>query len=294
MNSGFWILNSEFVCHLVLGHCHYDYDNRVGHLQPILNTAMQTKRLPPPQVDILGIKIDAVTMDKALSRVEEMLNDGKKHYIVTPNPEFVITAQKDKEFMKILNGADLAIPDGIGIVWASKILNRSAPSPKNRPNICTERVTGTDLMIQLCQKAALKGWSIYFLGGKDNIAQKTAENLQKQLPALRVAGFSSKDPNLPVISYELPTADILFVAYGHPRQEKWIAQNLEKLPVKVAMGVGGAFDFIAGRQKRAPRTFQKLSLEWLWRLTTQPWRWKRQLALVKFVYLVVRKKLTKS
>ncbi|MBU0708710.1 WecB/TagA/CpsF family glycosyltransferase [Patescibacteria group bacterium] len=273
----------------------------------------------PQRVEILGVKFDDVTMNNALDFVKQMINDTQKHYIVTPNPEFVIKAQKDNSFLTILNNADLAIPDGIGILAAAKYLSKnfsSIPRPiriflspiygllyvgfstafkqKNLDTLA-ERVTGTDLMINLCKLASQKGWSVYLLGGENGAVQQTRRVLTESFPNLHISGSSEQDPYLTTDKYQIPPSDLLFVAYGAPTQEKWITKHLNNLPVKVAMGVGGAFDFITGKQKRAPLFIQKLGLEWFWRLITQPkyrtggtkkWRWKRQLAIIKFVYLV--------
>jgi len=244
------------------------------------------------KIDILGVRIDDVAMNEAIARVEVMLADDKKHQIVTPNPEFAMLAQKDEAFRQILNEADLAIPDGIGILAAAKYLAMGATSVPILRELqkiaqgfwvgfsllfkgiggARERVTGTDLMLKLCERAAQKGWRVFLLGGDVDVAQAAAKCLLAQFPSLRIAGTSSADPSS---DFRLPTSDFLFVAYGAPKQEKWIAKNLTKIPVKVAMGVGGAFDFITGKQKRAPTFVQKLGLEWLWRLSRQPRRLPR-------------------
>lgn len=230
-------------------------------------------------MNILGIQVDVVSMDEAVERVEEFLQDEKKRQIVTPNPEQIVLAQKDKEFASILNRADLAIADGIGVVWASRFLSDSLP----------EKVTGTDLMLKLCEQACQKGWSVFLLGGEEGVAKQAAIELQKIFPGIKVAGASSADP---FSNLQPPTSNLLFVAYGAPTQEKWIAQNLSNLPVKVAMGVGGGIDFITGVQKRAPRVVRKLGMEWLWRLLVNPVRFKRIFnAVVVFPLLVARHKL---
>lgn len=248
------------------------------------------------QVDILGIKINSVTMEEALQRVAEMIGDGGKHQVVTPNPEHVVMAQEDQEFRDVLNAADLAIPDGVGLVWASKlrkIFNFRASIFSERHSgqnkVLKERVTGTDLMVNLCRQAAEEGWKVFFLGAEQGVAQEVAVRLREKFPGLQVSGVSSADPNLPIMDYRLriTDSDLLFVAYGAPTQEKWIAKNLHQLPVKVAIGIGGAFDFVVSKQKRAPRILCWLGLEWLWRLVTQPWRWRRQTRLFCFVRLVI-------
>lgn len=255
-------------------------------------------------VDILGVRVDKVTLDQAVGTVEGWLDEGHgKHYIVTPNVEFIMAAQKDGEFKKVLNQADLGLPDGFGLKLASDI---------------KDIVAGVDLMEELVQLAAEKGFSVGFLGGKDGVAKKTAEVLGKKYPGLRVVlaedgpevdqtgsarGPASSQPHstssLVTTSLRavngaprslsplaIPSLDLLFVAFGAVKQEKWIAKNLIKLPVKVAMGVGGSFDEISGRVPKVPRWVHALGLKWLVRLIIEPWRIKRQLALIKFVFLV--------
>ena len=210
---------------------------------------------------VLGIKVDRVTLPQALKIVDLWLASGRsKHYITTPNPEMIVAAQKDPDFKRILNAADLAIPDGAGLRLADGRLRRLA---------------GADLMLALIKK----GHKTLLCGSKPGVAQKAAKKLG-------VMGISQ--PNLSKINKIKP--DLLFVALGHGKQEKWIAKNLPKLKVKVAMGVGGSLDYIAKPWLRAPLLIQTLGLEWLWRLILQPWRLKRQLSLLEFVYLVITNK----
>ncbi len=216
---------------------------------------------------ILGVKIDDVNMSEALEIVHGWLQKSKKKYIVTPNPEFLITAQKDLEFRKILNDADLSIPDGMGLKLSGKIKNT---------------VTGVDLMEKLVERSADWGVTVGLLGGSDGVANKTAECLQKKYPDLKISFVSSHNT-----LYMIHNTDLLFVAFGHPKQEKWIVQNLPKLNVKVAMGVGGAFDYISGKVPRAPKWIRDLGFEWLFRLAVQPWRIKRQISLVKYLWLIM-------
>jgi len=223
--------------------------------------------------------VDNIGMDEVLQKVEDFLEDGQQHYIVTPNPEFIVRAQKDTEFREILNQADLAVPDGAGLIFASRILGRPLK----------ERVAGVDLMERICQKASQKKWRIFLLGGEQGAAEKTAENLKARYSGLLIE-VKTKCPKGQTF-FRRPT--ILFIALGAPKQEKWIAQNLNKMPlVKLAVGVGGAFDFISGRVKRAPVFLQKAGLEWLWRFCCQPWRADRIMnATVKFPWLIVKSKL---
>ncbi len=219
-------------------------------------------------IDVLGVKISKVNYESATKMVEGFLADGKKHYIVTPNPEFIVLAQTDLEFRQILNQADLALPDGVGLRAGT-------------------RVTGTDLMIKLCGLAAKKGYSVFLLGGRNGVAEEAAKRLKKRFAKLNIVGTSEADP----ASVPSSSVDLLFVAYGAPKQEKWIAKHLPQIPVKVAMGVGGAFDFIAGKKKRAPKIFRRLGLEWFWRLIQEPRRLPRILkATIKFPLLVLKQK----
>lgn len=217
------------------------------------------------KTDVLGVKIDDVNMDGALGIVEKWIWNPGRHYVVTPNPEFVVAAQKDPIFRKILNDADLAIPDGMGLKLSGKIKNT---------------FSGTDFMEKLVNLAAEKGFTAGFLGGREGIAEKCAECLLRKYPKLKIS-FASGD-----IQAKIPPSDILFVALGHIKQEKWIANNLDKISVHVAMGVGGAFDYLGGFVPRAPIWMRNLGLEWLFRLIIQPWRIKRQLALLKYLWLL--------
>ena len=233
--------------------------------------------------------MDNITYGEALERAKELIEKEGKHYIVTPNPEIVVQAQKDPEFKKILNSADLSIPDGIGLVLLSKVGSEKL----------SERVTGVDFLDGLSALAENFGFSIYLLGGKQGVAEEAAEELRKRYPKLKIAGTSVGNPD-PKFDKETrkpltdKKIDILAVAYGSPKQEKWIARNLRYLNVKLAIGVGGAFDFISGNKRRAPVWMQTVGLEWVFRLLNEPRRAKRQLALPYFVYLVIREKLKKS
>jgi len=243
------------------------------------------------KVNILGVQIDNLKKSEVLKAVEKFLTDSQQHYIVTPNPEMVVAAQKDKEFLKILNKADLAIPDGVGLIFASRYLKQPLP----------ERITGIDLMSDICHLAEQKNCSVYLLAAAEGLAKpkETAAILSKYYPKLKVSGGTIKINNCRSLVANCRLIDninntkpnILFIAFGAGYQEKFIAENLKKMPsVKIAMGVGGAFDFIAGKVKRAPAWLQKIGLEWLWRLFMQPWRWKRILtATIKFSWKVLTK-----
>lgn len=271
------------------------------------------------KVKVLDVQFDACTMQEATRRVEELLTApgaNRPHgvQIVTPNPEMLLAAQRNQSLRDVLNKAWLSIPDGIGILWAATFAHYSARTKSSivrwikglwllikiaiRPASCTkifpERVTGVDLMQHIAVLAARHKKSIFLLGAGTGIAEKAALHLKKNSPSLHIVGTFAGSPHeddFAVIHSRIAEAqpDILFVAYGSPAQELWIAQNLATLKgVKVAMGVGGAFDFIAGVRKRAPGWMRKIGLEWLWRLIQEPSRWKRIWnATVKFPMTVI-------
>lgn len=233
------------------------------------------------KVNVLGIGIDDVSENESIDIVKSWLKGVRKHYIVTPNPEFVVKAQNDPVFKKVLNAADLAVPDGVGLNWFGGVKNR---------------VPGVDLMEDLVKLGADLGFSVGFLGGSDGVAEKTAAILKTKYPELKVAltisglTVNTKGEIVDEGILSLNKSDLLFVAFGHGKQEKWIAQNLPKIPVKVAMGVGGSFNYLSGEVPRAPKLIRDFGLEWLFRLITQPWRFKRQLVLIQFVILVLQKR----
>lgn len=237
-------------------------------------------------IEILGVRVDAFTYANVLDIMASWIEQGGPHQIATVNPEFVMAAQHDAQFRQTLNNADLCVADGAGLLWAARVLGRSLP----------ERVTGSDLVPLVAQEAAARGWRVYLLGAAPGVADATAVILAHRYPGLRIAGSFSGSPSAadaPAIVAWVRHArpDILFVAYGAPAQDVWIAEHGRALGVPVMMGVGGAFDHIAGVQRRAPDWIQRLQLEWLYRLVTQPWRWRRQLALPKFALAVVAKRV---
>jgi N-acetylglucosaminyldiphosphoundecaprenol N-acetyl-beta-D-mannosaminyltransferase len=225
-------------------------------------------------VNFAGIKVDNVTLDECKAKVEGFLSSGDRHLIVTPNPEIIVTLQKDQELKGIVNSASLRIPDGISMVVVSKILRTPLK----------ERVSGIDLMLKL---VGLKK-KIFLLGGAPGVAQEAAG----KLPGANVVGihhgyFNDDAEVIRMIKDTRP--DILFVGLGAGRQEKWISKHLKELDIPVSMVIGGSLDVISGRKKRAPKWIQKLYIEWLYRLITEPQRIKRQLALPRFLFLTLFK-----
>jgi len=231
------------------------------------------------KIYLLGVGLTNADEHKILEFIYTGLKkSAEKYYIVTPNPELLVIADKDKNYKKILNGAKLALPDGVGVVWGARLLGKRFK----------QRITGVDFMETLCSYVSKRPITVGFLGAGPNIAVKTAECLQKKYPGLRV-GYAASEWSDALKSKKI---DILFVAFGSPKQEIWIKNTLKDLPVKVAIGVGGAFDFISGKVPRAPKVLRSLGFEWLFRLLIQPWRIRRQLSLIKFVYLVIQEKLS--
>lgn len=233
---------------------------------------------------ILDVPFDALTMAEAVEKVMGFLADGKQHYICTPNPEIVMEAQQDKELMKILREADLVVPDGIGVVWASRYSEI----------LLTERVAGYDLTQNIFSRIAGKNETVYFFGGAPGVVSNAARQMKKVYPGLKIVGghngyFDAEEEKKIIADIKRLSPSILLVGLGAPKQEKWIYEHLEEVGAKVAIGVGGSFDVMAGNVKRAPKLFRKLGLEWFYRLITQPTRWRRMMRLPKFTLTVLRK-----
>ena len=237
----------------------------------------------PPVLHVLGVPVHVVTTAGALRWVQRFMAEPRLHQVATVNPEFIMAAQRDDAFRRVLQAADLCLADGIGVVWASRWLGRPLP----------ERVPGSELVYHLAQLAASMGWRLFLLGAAPGVAEAAAVAFQQQNPALALAGTYAGSPDPAedeaiVRRINDSHADLLFVAYGAPRQDLWIARNRPALAtVRVAMGVGGALDFVSGRAVRAPRWLQNLGLEWLHRLYHEPWRWRRMLALPRFALKVI-------
>ncbi len=256
------------------------------------------------KINILGVSIDRVNLFQAVGQVEQWIKQGGKHYIVTPNIEFLMIAQKDPRFKEVLNRANLAIPDSSRFGWILDVLQEKNLLkklliwpffifPTSPPITRFEHVTGTDLMERLIKEACDWGITVGFLGGGSGVAEKLKECLIKRYPKLQVAycnegeAIDKEGDEIGVSRYVIPDMDLLFVAFGAPKQEKWIAKNLEKYPVKVMMGVGGAFDYLSAAVPRAPEFLRNVGFEWLFRLIMQPWRISRFWNLVRFVFGVL-------
>jgi len=241
-------------------------------------------------INILSVRVDNVTYDDALARVEFFLRDGGAHQIATVNPEFVVLAQTNKDFQRVLNATALNVPDGVGLLWAARRLGTPL----------RERVTGQEMVDRIAALAAERGTSIFFLGASEGVAERAAAELKERFRDLEIAGCYAGSPAVEeeeaiVKRVNDSGAKILLVAYGPPKQEFWIARNASasRLKVNVAMGVGGTFDTLAGIVPRAPRWLREAGFEWTYRLLREPRRWKRQLAIPYFMWLIWKSSLVK-
>ncbi|MBU1152712.1 WecB/TagA/CpsF family glycosyltransferase [bacterium] len=235
---------------------------------------------------IFGIRIDNVTYTKVLQKIEDFIKSDKLHVLVFANPEIVMKACKYPEYKKYINNVDLVAPDGIGLIWASKILG----------NPLKERVTGTDITYKLAELSAKKGYSLYFIGGENGVAEKAVENLKRLYSGVNIIGFHhgfwEKEKEEEIIKdINSKNPDILMVCLGMYKQEMWIKKNLHNLNVKICFGNGGALDFVSGKRKRAPKWIINMGLEWLIRLIQDPCRVKRQYQILLFIILVFFEKI---
>ncbi|PYF07565.1 WecB/TagA/CpsF family glycosyltransferase [Ureibacillus chungkukjangi] len=230
---------------------------------------------------VLGIQVNTENYDNLLKEIFQRIERKEKSLIVAINPEKIMKAKEDPSLKKLLNDAEIQIPDGVGVIIASKI----------QKGQITERVTGVEMMMRLCEEAAKNQKPIFLYGGKPGVADTAAAKLKELYPGIIVAGTLDgyeKDNEIVKAKINEAKPDILFVAMGSPKQENWINANREELHPTIYQGVGGSFDVLAGTVKRAPEAFQKLGLEWFYRLMKEPKRFKRQLALPLFLVEVAR------
>lgn len=243
-------------------------------------------------VRILGIDIDNIDIEDAGNITKNLIENSNKSckIVVAPNTEFIMMAQKDKEFFDILRSAELATPDSVGVMIGGK--------KQNKP--FKQRIPGQSYFRKILEIGEKENWSFYLLGGKDDVPRLTAEHVKKDYPNINIVGyhegFFENDSEEEVISeINKLQPNVLFVAMGAPLQEKWIAQHKNELKVDIAAGQGGTFDYEAGKIKRAPKVFQTLGIEWFWRLILQPSRFFRMLALpVYLIKITFTKDITKG
>ncbi len=235
----------------------------------------------PRSLNILGVRVDDVTEDEAVARCECFIAERQRS-VVTPNPEIVLAAREDRALRHALARADLAIPDGGGLLLAARWWGRPLRA----------QVRGSDLTNRLLELAAERGWRVFLLGGAPRVAEAAAARSAARWPGLNVVGTfageatAAGDAATRAAIGAVGRVDLLLVAYGASRQECWIDRNLPHLDVGVALGVGGVLDFLSGRVPRAPRWMRDAHIEWLFRLLIQPWRWKRQLLATRFFPMV--------
>ncbi len=240
-------------------------------------------------IELFGLAFSQVPLSEAIEALGKRAGEKKGLLVFTPNVDHLVLIETDSSYRNVYQEADWVFADGMPIVWFSRLVGRPLP----------ERVTGADLVPGLCRIAAEKGLRVFILGGAPDVTPLAAERLFKMNPRLEIAGiatppqgFENDDAiNLSIIDViKRASPDILFVALGAPRQEIWACQNRDRLNAGIILGVGGAFDFISGRTKRAPAWMQKLGLEWLWRLVREPKRlWKRYLVRdMRFIGIAYR------
>ncbi len=237
----------------------------------------------PNSVDVLGVRVDDVTYAQALGILRRAIQERRPHVVTTPNPEFAMLARRAAEFRAALDRAALNIPDGIGLVLAARLAGDRLRA----------HVQGTDLVLLLAADSAARAERWFLLGGRGDVAERAARVLERDFPGLRIAGAM---PGSPLVQDDAAVCaavraagrvDVLLVAYGAPKQEYWLDRNLVALGIPVGIGVGGVFDYVSGSVRRAPEWVRRLHFEWCYRLITQPWRWRRQLALPLFAALAV-------
>ena len=234
------------------------------------------------KINILGVAFDALTLGEAEERADALLCSGAGGYIVTANPEIVLRCREDAAYAAAVNGAKLVLADGVGDLCAARILGTPLPG----------RVAGSDLVPRLLARLAERGGSVFLYGARPGVAERAGESLQSACPGLRIAGTENgyiSDETALFAALEREKPDLLLLGLGAPRQELWMAENRQRTPA-VMIGVGGLLDVFAGDIPRAPESWQRLGLEWLYRLLREPRRFKRVIRLPKILLLALRER----
>lgn len=237
------------------------------------------------RIELLGIPIDRLTQAEAVEWVANALCQQQPRLLVSINPERLMQALRDPALAEVLRRADLSLADGAGVLWAARRLGSPLPG----------RVPGVDFLGALAARGAAQGWRFFFLGGDPGVAEAAGAALRTAFPGFQLVGTfggspDPRDDSASVAAVRASRAQLVFVAYGGGEEEAWLARNLAASGALVGMGVGGAFDFISGRARRAPPFMREHGLEWLHRLIKQPWRWRRMLALPRFMVRVMADK----
>ena len=236
------------------------------------------------RINIMGVGFDSLTLSEAVDRAEALISERRAAYVVTPNPEIVMTCWENLDAMEAVLNADLVLPDGVGIVYGAKILGTPLKG----------KLPGIDFAAELMRRMASRGGRVYLLGAKPGVAEMAGLRMQEQYPGLIVCGthdgyFQEDVPIIEEINALQP--DLLLVCLGAPKQELWMRRNHPVMKVGLMAGLGGSLDVFAGTVKRAPALFQRLGLEWFYRLIKEPWRFKRMMKLPKFLFACIGKKL---
>lgn len=246
-------------------------------------TTSPTRGGAPSKVRILRMPIDVLTMDDCMERIGEFVQAGSPHLVVTADSSGIVQAQTDPALAELYETADLVTPDSSGVVWAMRRAGSPVPA----------RVSGVDIVDNVCRVSSDRGWRIYFLGAAPGIAELAAERMRLRHPGCNIVGarhgyFPQESDDVVAAEIAETKPDILFVAMGIPRQEKFIRATQDVIGAKVAMGVGGSFDVFSGKVRRAPVILQKLKMEWLWRLAQNPKKIGKVMLLPRFVLMVLR------
>lgn len=236
------------------------------------------------RINIMGVGFDSLTLEEAVERALSLMSERRAAYVVTPNPEIVMTCWENPDAMEAVQNADLVLPDGVGVVYGAKILGTPLKG----------KLPGIDFATELMRRMASSGGRVFLLGAKPGIAEMAGERMKTLFPGLVICGthdgyFKEDGPVIEEIRALKP--DLLLVCLGAPKQELWMRRNASQLPVGLMAGLGGSLDVFAGTVKRAPVFFQRLGMEWFYRLMKEPWRIKRMMKLPKFLFACIRKKL---
>lgn len=234
-----------------------------------------------PTVHILGLPVHDLVMESALEVMDGFVRAGKPHHIITADASMLVMAQEDSALHAIIQEADLVTPDSVGVLWAAKSYGKPL----------RERVSGVEIVERLCARSAERGYRIYFLGAAPTVADQAAAQMRARYPGTQIVGtrdgyFKPEEVDGIVAEIRACQPDILCVAMGIPKQEKWIAANRQRLGASILIGVGGTFDVLSGNVKRAPLVMQKVHLEWLWRVLSNPRKINKVLLLPRFVRMV--------
>jgi N-acetylglucosaminyldiphosphoundecaprenol N-acetyl-beta-D-mannosaminyltransferase len=255
--------------------------DRSGNISPLVETLSTVA--PNDRIRILDVPIDAVTMGDCIERIAAFIAQGTPHLIVTADACGIVQAQTDRELNALYHGADLVTADSAGVLWAAKRQGHELP----------QRVSGVDIVDQVCQKSAELGWRIFLLGAAPGVAELAAERLRLRYPGCNIVGarngyFPAESDALVAAEIAETRPDVLFVGMGIPRQEKFILSTQNIVGAKASLGVGGSFDVFSGKVRRAPKLFQLLNLEWLWRLIQDRSKINKVRLLPSFVLMVLR------